>query len=929
MVVIYEHLQAFKITLKINYHMHLTCKNNIYNMDYEKMKFNYIKKLITIGTAAAIFLAGCNSGSTGSANTKNTNLANAKIASMNDSTDTGTFQNTDSRSSLTQNEENIQLGLMGHYFAKDNFKDQLFQIHHKSNQFGISKNMYILLKDIHEGEQTQERRNVTVKSIYWNGYIKFDTDITTQLVFGIDGTAQPLRSVVQIYIDNILINNRPFEFIAGKYYKLKIAIPEGGDLAILTKANPKLVYGNNHNEYKIVPDKNLFGPNSKFAMTKGIQGYADDSDKKDDVIKSNALSGFVVVPEDGHIVYKGWMPAYYAKRYQKLYSNVDKGDTTLGSASPWKDQQKIDSLSNTDDLGISYDALNPVVAAYPIISPLIDSIQVAKNQSIAKGKSNSSTTGTEQRVTNSKVHEVTNGNSINVGANLGGSSKEGANAGLNFSYSHNWGTNDTTTTGSDLSNSLSLMAESNTSTTINTNDYANIQLSMFYKNVGTAAISGFQPSFDIAVLKDNKLIPAMQSIFKNENRVTAYIAPWAIYPNNNVAQTYTAGDDFNGTKIGLTQDNFNLLSSFPIVVGTPALFTTGDKIDWNDTVGKIKKQTALFILRTPKADIERRVFGLDPQKAELQRISYPELTLRDAFYVAFQLIQPNMKDKSWKYDSTFNVSNYSGTYSFESLQVLSDENTFSNMEKQKNSLKEIESDIIDTYKIRATMQFILSPTGWVTNEATQAKSYATLQHGFYRNEAAEIEGKGYVFDANGELVTTPGIFTTQDGFQINEKKYYVGDNNDHSLENGWKIINKDRYFFDLQNYQAKKNEWVIQDNKCQKGDKYYIGNDYKLLSSGFTTIEGNLYFLSPASAYYISFPKDDEFSECRCYDTITEEGNIPVSKPQKICNIRGDEYLGAAWKNVPIPHFPTSNAFVPPEYVNVSYTADESGTLRK
>jgi hypothetical protein len=78
--------------------MNLTCKNNIYNMDYEKMKFNYIKKLITIGTAAAIFLSGCNTGSTGSANTKNTNVANAKIASMNDFTDTMTSQTKQSAS---------------------------------------------------------------------------------------------------------------------------------------------------------------------------------------------------------------------------------------------------------------------------------------------------------------------------------------------------------------------------------------------------------------------------------------------------------------------------------------------------------------------------------------------------------------------------------------------------------------------------------------------------------------------------------------------------------------------------------------------------------------------------------------------------------------------------------------------------------------
>jgi len=333
-------------------------------MDYEKMKFNYIKKLIMIGTAAAIFLSGCNSGSTGGANTKNTNVASAKIASMNDSTDTGTSQNTYSRSSLTQNEENIQLGLMGHYFAEDNFEDQLFQIHHKSNQFGLNRKMFNLLQNMHTDEDNQKKRKVTVKSIYWNGYIKFDTNIITQLVFGIDGTAQPLPIDVKIYIDNILlINNRPFKFIAGRYYKLNIAIPKDSYLDRLRKTNPKLVYTTNGTEYKIVPDKNLFGPNSNFAMTKGIQGYAPDknlfgpntqlamtkgiqgyadaSDNKDDVIKSNALSGFVVVPEGGNIVYKGWMPSYYAKKYQKLYSNVNS-DNTLGSASPWKDQQKID-----------------------------------------------------------------------------------------------------------------------------------------------------------------------------------------------------------------------------------------------------------------------------------------------------------------------------------------------------------------------------------------------------------------------------------------------------------------------------------------------------------------------------------------------------------------------------------------------------------
>ncbi|MBX9598391.1 MAG: hypothetical protein K2X04_07435 [Burkholderiales bacterium] len=824
-------------------------------------------------------------------------------------------------------------GLIGHYFAARNFQEPLFQAQHLSANLSFNQDELEILKNLHKNGATDSRKQVQVQSVYWTGYIQFNKNISSILQLSpMNAVKKRLRA--QIYINGQLLKpNTPFEFSANKYYKIKISINSANSiLSMLHELNPVLISINTHaGTVEQVKFANLFTPNKLPRESQLLRSTAESTALEEhDVIRENALSGFVIEASGGSIIAKQWLPGYYADGKLKLYSSVN-ADTTLGSASPWKDQDKINALSSADDLGISYDALNPVVAAYPIIRPIIDTVQVALNQSIATGSSSGSATGTEQSITNTKVHEVTNSNSINVGANLGASAKEGANGGVNFSYSHNWGTSDTTTTGSEQGNSLSLSVESNTSTTIDTNNYANIQMAMRFKNVGTAAINNFQPSFNISVFKDNKLVPAMQSIFKNDNRTIGYINPWEVYPKLNAApENYTTGDDFNGTKIQLTKENFELLSTYPIIISVPQLFTKNDsetKVDWNRTIGQINQQTALFILRTPRADIERRVFALDSNKAELQRNFYPELNLRDAFYVAFQLIPPTISKKFWQYSAKFNISNYPANYQFESLQVLSDENTYSNMMDQQKQLSKVESDIIDTYKIRAQMQFVLAPVGWVINNKTSTKSYATLQHGFYRNEATEIDGKWYLFDANGELVTEPGLHEVS-GFQVDKKLYYVSDTSEHSLYKGWKIINDEHYYFDESDgYKAKRNSWVIQDNKCQKNDKYYIGNDYKLLHSGFTVIDGSLYFLSPREGYYIPQPKPYN-PECGCFETLVLQGGVHVSKEPEHCLIHGNEYIGVAWRNISVGPFRSTNDFIINEkYLNRKFRADKSGIL--
>ncbi len=132
------------------------------------------------------------------------------------------------------------------------------------------------------------------------------------------------------------------------------------------------------------------------------------------------------------------------------------------------------------------------------------------------------------------------------------------------------------------------------------------------------------------------------------------------------------------------------------------------------------------------------------------------------------------------------------------------------------------------------MQFILSPVGWVTNDSTQAKSYATLKHGFYRNEIVTIDGKGYVFDANGELVTTPGIYTIS-GFQVDTEKYYV-DNPEHTLAMGLRTIDNNIYFFG-NDYRMVQN-YFYQNN----GVIYYFGTDSKMIRNTGMTINGAYYY---------------------------------------------------------------------------------------
>ncbi len=647
------------------------------------MKFSYIKKLIITGTAGAICISGCNSGG-GSSNVNNANAANTKTAGMNSSNNNETLSSNVGRSNSTTDEKNIHLGLMGHYFVDSNFVDQLFQIHHKYNQFSLNKDTLNLLHDMHAGEQTEERRNVYVKSIYWNGYIKFDTDITTQLVFVRD--YKNILPRVQIYIDNTLVNEKPFKFIAGRYYKLKIAIPKVTSLSKLTEINLKLMYIDNG--YNMVPDKNLFEPNSKPAMIRGIQGYSS-ADDKDDELKRCALSGFAMVPESATITYKCWYAKLYSQRLEKFYSNIDpdydsKNSTTLGNiASPWTDQEKLKAFGKPDTLGIGSDAMNPVVAAYPIIKPLINKVSVTVAETIAYGFSNTTTTGTESRITNTTVDEVTNSHTISLGANIGYSSKEGLNGGGSFGYDHSWGQSTTTTKGSDSSNSFSLSKENNSNITINTGDTAKLVIYTSFKNTGTASISGMLPMLNIGTLPksaDSQKINSITSIYTNTSQKIENISPWATYPNDGSSFVDYTKDSFGGSDLTLNVEQYkSITSGDPIVVSMPQLSTSdssGKDINWQKTIDSIQSNTALFILRTPIADIERRVFGLQEQTADLQKLNYPELTISDAFYAAFKLTPPTLPNSRWNYDQSFNIKNDHAKYSFESLVVIGDQNAY-------------------------------------------------------------------------------------------------------------------------------------------------------------------------------------------------------------------------------------------------------------
>jgi hypothetical protein len=93
---------------------------------------------------------------------------------------------------------------------------------------------------------------------------------------------------------------------------------------------------------------------------------------------------------------------------------------------------------------------------------------------------------------------------------------------------------------------------------------------------------------------------------------------------------------------------------------------------------------------------------------------------------------------------------------------------------QLSANNKVSTNPLELLKLRPYMNFIVVPTGWVINKSNNKKSYATLEHGFYRNEAALIGESYYLFDAKGELVDDLGLQTIKQGkkvltYDVNEK----------------------------------------------------------------------------------------------------------------------------------------------------------------
>lgn len=140
-------------------------------------------------------------------------------------------------------------------------------------------------------------------------------------------------------------------------------------------------------------------------------------------------------------------------------------------------------------------------------------------------------------------------------------------------------------------------------------------------------------------------------------------------------------------------------------------------------------------------------------------------------------------------------------------------------------------------------------TGWIT---VGDKKYYLNPDGSIAATPTKIDGKTYLFDANGDIVT--GWYTADDG-----KKYYAG--SDGVLLTGWQTINGNKYYFgadcgmatsatviDGKTYYFNKDGLLEGGwSTAADGTKHYIGTD-GVAVTGWQTIGGVRYYFNASGA---------------------------------------------------------------------------------
>lgn len=150
-------------------------------------------------------------------------------------------------------------------------------------------------------------------------------------------------------------------------------------------------------------------------------------------------------------------------------------------------------------------------------------------------------------------------------------------------------------------------------------------------------------------------------------------------------------------------------------------------------------------------------------------------------------------------------------------------------------------------------------TGWLTDGG---KTYY-LAPGMYANGVREIDGKSYLFNAGGALLSGEGWFSVPAGDDV----YWYYGNSDGSVRTGWLELdgkwyyldprrlsngchNIDRlhYIFDEDGVMISGDGWTTYERKMPNGtthtERYYLVHDVAQI--GVNTIDGKEYCLEPA-----------------------------------------------------------------------------------
>jgi glucan-binding YG repeat protein len=562
-----------------------------------------------------------------------------------------------------------------------------------------------------------------------------------------------------------------------RLYKIKIEVSSSNDLKALDGLRLVAVDTDNQTS-EAINAKNL----SSQIKLKGANDDGSDSDDSTTsnqlLIHANAFNGFTLLPvQSGNILSLSWQDSDYANGSSKYFASSEEIKTTLGLASPWTDEEKI--FGPALQAGISPDTDNPVVASYPIIKPLLEGFDLTDTKNISMSFTSDKTDTSNLSHSLSSTHEEGSSSSIGISANAGIDAK-GPSGGLGFNYSTSWNTSDSSTNGLEYGTSNSLSVSEGIENNFNPSEKARMNIAMKFANYGTASLEGLNPMLSIAAGGAPDSMQTIVTINSTETRKIDRLNVGDVFPHG-APWLFSKIDSFDSTNIQITEAQYNALKNpaNTVVVQLPQLSVSANNpVKWSEVLSRLPQVTAKFILRTPARDIERRVFAANPRDRYYYKQA--ELNLRDGLYTAFKLNALKNSQGVYTGQYTYNAefNDYQqlnlANYVFESMNIITDSKTNNMINAQLSANHKVADNPLELLKLRPYMNFIVVPTGWVMNKFNNKKSYATLEHGFYRNEAALIGGSYYLFDAKGELVNHLGLQTIKQGkkvltYDVNEK----------------------------------------------------------------------------------------------------------------------------------------------------------------